>query len=177
MFHFILSSLISSCDYSALLLKIIKSSVSKKKYMSSLLKMYETKTPVVHGWFSKHLTRPPHLSRNWAPHPNSVTAVSYQTTQAPTCLYPPPPPFFLSPVPTWAIGAIVVVVLALIACMGFCIYKKCVNKGKKPKKVRERKGGRGRRKKDKEGEEGDDKKVKKDINRFCLVYSWVITTG
>lgn len=64
-----------------------------------------------------------------------------------------------------------VVVLALIACMGFCIYKKCVNKGKKPKKVRERKGGRGRRKKDKEGEEGDDKKVKKDINRFCLVYS------
>uniref|UniRef100_A0A671X9G5 Synaptotagmin Va n=1 Tax=Sparus aurata TaxID=8175 RepID=A0A671X9G5_SPAAU len=62
------------------------------------------------------------------------------------------------PMPTWAIGAIVVVVLALIACMGFCIYKKCVNKGKKPKKVRERKGGRGRRKKDKEGEEGDDKK-------------------
>lgn len=83
----------------------------------------------------------------------------------------PPPPPFISPVPTWAIGAIVVVVLALIACMGFCIYKKCVNKGKKPKKVRERKGGRGRRKKDKEGEEGDDKKVKKDINRFCLVYS------
>lgn len=175
MFHFILSSLISSCDYSALLLKIIKSSVSKKKYMSSLLKMYETKTPVVHGWFSKHLTRPPHLSRNWAPHPNSVTAVPIKLHKHQPAFTPPPS--FLSPVPTWAIGAIVVVVLALIACMGFCIYKKCVNKGKKPKKVRERKGGRGRRKKDKEGEEGDDKKVKKDINRFCLVYSWVITTG
>lgn len=52
-----------------------------------------------------------------------------------------------------------VVVLALIGCMGFCIYKKCFNKGKKPKKVRERKGGRGRRKKDKDGEEGEEKKV------------------
>lgn len=52
-----------------------------------------------------------------------------------------------------------VVVLALIGCMGFCIYKKCFNKGKKPKKVRERKAGRGRRKKDKEGEDGEDKKV------------------
>ncbi|KAE8283637.1 Synaptotagmin-2 [Larimichthys crocea] len=60
--------------------------------------------------------------------------------------------------PMWAVGAIVVVVLALVACMGFCIYKKCINKGKKPKKVRERKGGRGRRKKDKEGEEGEEKK-------------------
>ncbi|XP_032392787.1 synaptotagmin Va isoform X1 [Etheostoma spectabile] len=59
--------------------------------------------------------------------------------------------------PMWAVGAIVVVVLALIACMGFCIYKKCFG-GKKPKKVRERKAGRGRRKKDKDGEEGDDKK-------------------
>ncbi|KAK7940203.1 hypothetical protein WMY93_003529 [Mugilogobius chulae] len=61
--------------------------------------------------------------------------------------------------PMWAVGAIVVVVLALVACMGFCIYKKCFNKGKKAKKVRERKagGGRGRRKKDKEGEEGENK--------------------
>ncbi|XP_034395547.1 synaptotagmin Va [Cyclopterus lumpus] len=59
--------------------------------------------------------------------------------------------------PMWAVGAIVVVVLALVACMGFCIYKKCCNKGKKPKKVRERKGGRGRRKKDKDGEDGDEK--------------------
>ncbi|XP_044188058.1 synaptotagmin Va isoform X2 [Thunnus albacares] len=62
------------------------------------------------------------------------------------------------PMPMWAVGAIVVVVLALVACLGFCIYKKCFNKGKKPKKARERKGGRGRRKKDKEGEDGDDKK-------------------
>eukprot|EP00064_Thunnus_orientalis_P007789 superscaffoldBa00000884_g7811 len=63
------------------------------------------------------------------------------------------------PMPMWAVGAIVVVVLALVACLGFCIYKKCFNKGKKPKKARERKGGRGRRKKDKEGEDGDDKKL------------------
>uniref|UniRef100_A0A3B4XVW7 Synaptotagmin Va n=1 Tax=Seriola lalandi dorsalis TaxID=1841481 RepID=A0A3B4XVW7_SERLL len=62
------------------------------------------------------------------------------------------------PMPMWAVGAIVVVVLALVACLGFCIYRKCFNKGKKPKKVRERKGGRGRRKKDKDGEDGDDKK-------------------
>ncbi|XP_068192961.1 synaptotagmin Va [Antennarius striatus] len=60
--------------------------------------------------------------------------------------------------PMWAIGAITVVVLALIACMGFCIYKKCINKTKKPKKARERKAGRGRRKKEKEGEEGEEKK-------------------
>lgn len=63
-------------------------------------------------------------------------------------------------VPMWAVGAIVVVVLALIACLGFCIYKKCFNKGKKAKKARERTGGgRGRRKKDKEGEETEEKKV------------------
>lgn len=57
-----------------------------------------------------------------------------------------------------------VVVLALVCCMAFCIYKKCFNKGKKPKKVRERKGGRGRRKKDKDGEEGGEgeKKVRRD---------------
>ncbi|AWP18414.1 putative synaptotagmin-1-like [Scophthalmus maximus] len=59
--------------------------------------------------------------------------------------------------PMWAVGAIVVVVLALVACLGFCIFKKCFNKGSKPKKVRERKGGRGRRKKDKDGEDGGDK--------------------
>ncbi|XP_046895007.1 synaptotagmin Va [Hypomesus transpacificus] len=64
--------------------------------------------------------------------------------------------------PMWAIGAIVVVVLALVGCLGFCIYKKCINKGKKPKKVRERKGGRGRRKKDKDGEDGEGGGEKKD---------------
>lgn len=57
-----------------------------------------------------------------------------------------------------------VVVLALIGCMGFCIFKKCFNKGKKPKKVRERKGGRGRKKKDKDGEDGDEKKVSSSKN-------------
>lgn len=73
-------------------------------------------------------------------------------------------PFSLSPVPMWAIGAIVVVVLALVGCMGFCIYKKCFNKGKKPKKARERKVGRGRRKKDKDGEDGgDEKKVRMSL--------------
>lgn len=71
--------------------------------------------------------------------------------------------FSAPPVPMWAVGAIVVVVLVLVACMGFCIYKKCFNKDKKPKKVRERKAGRGRRKKDKDGEEGgDEKKVRRD---------------
>ncbi|XP_056263823.1 synaptotagmin Va isoform X2 [Pseudoliparis swirei] len=61
------------------------------------------------------------------------------------------------PMPMWEVGGIVFVVLALVACMTFCIYKKCCNKTKKPKKVREKKGGRGRRKKDKDGEEGDEK--------------------
>ncbi|CAL8283392.1 unnamed protein product [Boreogadus saida] len=61
------------------------------------------------------------------------------------------------PMPMWAVGAIVVVVLALVACMGFCVYRKCINKAKKPKKVRERKGGRGRKKKDKDGEDGEGK--------------------
>uniref|UniRef100_A0A4W5L6E1 Synaptotagmin n=1 Tax=Hucho hucho TaxID=62062 RepID=A0A4W5L6E1_9TELE len=65
------------------------------------------------------------------------------------------------PMPMWAIGAIVVVVLALVACLGFCIWKKCISKGKKPKKVRERKGGRGRRKKEGAGE-GEEGKVRGD---------------
>lgn len=61
-----------------------------------------------------------------------------------------------------------VVVLALVGCMGFCIYKKCFNKGKKPKKARERKGGRGRRKKEKDGEEGDEKKVRRvEVDTEC----------
>lgn len=72
--------------------------------------------------------------------------------------------FVSPPVPMWAIGAIVVVVLALVACLGFCIWKKCINKGKKPKKVRERKGGRGRRKKEGAGE-GEEGKVRGDGGR------------
>uniref|UniRef100_A0A8C9S5C7 C2 domain-containing protein n=1 Tax=Scleropages formosus TaxID=113540 RepID=A0A8C9S5C7_SCLFO len=60
------------------------------------------------------------------------------------------------PVPLWAVGAIIVVVLALVACFIFCIFKKCFGKKKKAKKVRERKTGR-RRKHDGEGE-GEEKK-------------------
>ncbi|XP_018592415.1 synaptotagmin Vb [Scleropages formosus] len=67
------------------------------------------------------------------------------------------------PIPLWAVGAIIVVVLALVACFIFCIFKKCFGKKKKAKKVRERKTGR-RRKHDGEGEgesaekEGEEKK-------------------
>ncbi|KAL6476607.1 hypothetical protein MHYP_G00151060 [Metynnis hypsauchen] len=57
------------------------------------------------------------------------------------------------PMPMWAIGAIVVVGLALVGCFAFCIYKKCLGGKKKAKKVRERKAGRRRRKKEGEGEE------------------------
>lgn len=71
----------------------------------------------------------------------------------------------------WAVGAIVVVVLALVACLGFCIYRKCFNKGKKPKKARERTAGRGRRKKDKDGEEGEEKKVRNSwVEELCPMY-------
>jgi len=55
----------------------------------------------------------------------------------------------------WAIGAIVVVVLALVGCFAFCIYKKCLGGKKKTKKVRERKGGRRRVKKEGDEEAGE----------------------
>ncbi|XP_026062333.1 synaptotagmin-2-like isoform X1 [Carassius auratus] len=58
--------------------------------------------------------------------------------------------------PMWAIGAIVVVVLALVACFAFCVYKKCLGGKKKTKKVRERKGGRRRMKKEGEEETGEE---------------------
>lgn len=70
------------------------------------------------------------------------------------------------PMPMWAVGAIVVVVLALVGCLIFCLFKKCCGKKKKPKrKERERKGGR-RKKADgeagaegaTEGKEGEEKK-------------------
>ncbi|KAM9457097.1 LOW QUALITY PROTEIN: synaptotagmin Va [Clarias gariepinus] len=57
------------------------------------------------------------------------------------------------PMPMWAVGAMVVVVLALVACCAFCLYKKCLGEKKKAKKVRERKGVRRVMKKEKEGEE------------------------
>uniref|UniRef100_A0A8D3B6E2 Synaptotagmin Va n=1 Tax=Scophthalmus maximus TaxID=52904 RepID=A0A8D3B6E2_SCOMX len=78
------------------------------------------------------------------------------------------------PMPMWAVGAIVVVVLALVACLGFCIFKKCFNKGSKPKKVRERKGGRGRRKKDKDGEDGKQDEEKEFYGKleYSLDYNF-----
>ncbi|XP_028844787.1 synaptotagmin Vb [Denticeps clupeoides] len=54
--------------------------------------------------------------------------------------------------PMWAVGAIVVVVLALVGCFIFCIFKKCLGKKKKSKKARERKAGGRRRKGDEQGE-------------------------
>ncbi|XP_073696498.1 synaptotagmin Va isoform X2 [Garra rufa] len=60
------------------------------------------------------------------------------------------------PMPMWAIGAIVVVVLALVGCFAFCIYKKCLGGKKKTKKVRERKGGRRRMKKEGNEEAGEE---------------------
>ncbi|KAF4096037.1 synaptotagmin Vb [Onychostoma macrolepis] len=56
------------------------------------------------------------------------------------------------PLPVWAVGAIVVVVLTLVACFTYCMFKKCFSKKKKSKKARERKRA-GRRKK--EGTEGE----------------------
>lgn len=61
------------------------------------------------------------------------------------------------PIPMWAVGAIVVVVLLLVAACIFCVFKKCFGKKKKPKKVRERKAGRRRVAKG-EDEEGKDNK-------------------
>lgn len=58
-------------------------------------------------------------------------------------------------VPVWAVGAIVVLVLLLVAAFIFCVFKKCFGKKKKPKKVRERKAGRRRKEKEGEGEAGE----------------------
>lgn len=55
----------------------------------------------------------------------------------------------------WAVGAIVVLVLVLVACLIFCIFKKCFGKKKKPKTVRERKVGRRRKEREGEGESGE----------------------
>ncbi|XP_077595539.1 synaptotagmin Vb isoform X2 [Stigmatopora nigra] len=67
------------------------------------------------------------------------------------------------PIPMWAVGAIVVVVLVLVACCVFCVFKKCFGKKKKPKKVREKKAGRRRKTKEGEGETGDKEgEAKKD---------------
>lgn len=47
------------------------------------------------------------------------------------------------------------VVLVLVACFIFCVFKKCFGKKKKPKKVRERKAGRRRKEKEGDGEAGE----------------------
>lgn len=64
-----------------------------------------------------------------------------------------------STVPMWAVGAIVVLVLLLVAACIFCVFKKCFGKNKKPKKVRERKAGRRRKEKEGEGEAGEKVRV------------------
>lgn len=64
-----------------------------------------------------------------------------------------------SAVPMWAVGAIVVLVLLLVAAFVFCVFKKCFGKKKKPKKVRERKAGRRRKEKEGEGEAGEKVRV------------------
>lgn len=64
-----------------------------------------------------------------------------------------------SAVPMWAVGAIVVLVLLLVAAFIFCVFKKCFGKKKKPKKVRERKAGRRRKEKEGEGEAGEKVRV------------------
>ncbi|KAG7459837.1 hypothetical protein MATL_G00214930 [Megalops atlanticus] len=89
------------------------------------------------------------------------------------------------PIPMWAVGAIVVVVLALVGCFAFCIFKKCISKKKKPKKVRERKGGRKRRggggegegeaeKEDGDKKEGEGQEEKENLGKleFTLDYNF-----
>lgn len=67
--------------------------------------------------------------------------------------------FASTAVPMWAVGAIVVVVLALAGCFAFCVFKKCFGEKKKSKKARERKGGGRRRKKGDQGEGDGEQKV------------------
>uniref|UniRef100_A0A671S6W2 Synaptotagmin Vb n=1 Tax=Sinocyclocheilus anshuiensis TaxID=1608454 RepID=A0A671S6W2_9TELE len=63
------------------------------------------------------------------------------------------------PLPMWAVAASVVVVLALVACFTYCIFKKFFGKKKKSKKARERKRA-GRRKI--EGTEGEGEGEQKE---------------
>lgn len=60
------------------------------------------------------------------------------------------------------------VVLVLVACFIFCIFKKCFGKKKKPKKVREGKAGRRRKAKEGEGEAGE--KVRLSLYYIILSY-------
>lgn len=75
----------------------------------------------------------------------------------PACCLSMPPT-----VPAWAVGAMVMLLLALVGCCAFCIVKKCISKKKKAKKARERKTGQ-RRRKGAEGE-GDEAKVRAELD-------------
>ncbi|KAA0704988.1 Synaptotagmin-2 [Triplophysa tibetana] len=63
------------------------------------------------------------------------------------------------PLPMWAVGAIVIVVLALVACFTYCMFKKCFGKKKKSQKDRERKRGGRRRTEGAIGEAEGEQKV------------------
>lgn len=85
--------------------------------------------------------------------------------------------------PAWAIGAMVMLVLALVGCCAFCVVKKCIGKKKKAKKGRERKTGK-RRKKGAEGDgdgaqeeaekEGKEEKERENLGKleFTLDYNF-----
>ncbi|XP_029109752.1 synaptotagmin Va [Scleropages formosus] len=70
--------------------------------------------------------------------------------------------------PMWAVGAIAVVVLALVGCFAFCVFKKFISKKKKPKKARERKAGRRRKKGGEDEAEGEKKEGKEEEERENL---------
>ncbi len=76
--------------------------------------------------------------------------------------------FLFSIVPMWAVGAIVVVVLTLVACFTYCMFKKCFSKKKKSKKARERKRAGRRKKEGTEGEGEGEQKVQKEIHKYNL---------
>lgn len=66
---------------------------------------------------------------------------------------------FSSLVPMWAVGAIVIVVLALVACLTYCMFRKCFGKKKKSKKDREKKRAGRRRTEGAIGETEGEQKV------------------
>ncbi|XP_023654374.1 synaptotagmin Va [Paramormyrops kingsleyae] len=63
--------------------------------------------------------------------------------------------------PAWAVGAMVMLFLALVGCCAFCIVKKCIGKKKRAKKARERKTGQRRRK----GAEGEGEEAKEEVEK------------
>lgn len=67
--------------------------------------------------------------------------------------------FASAAVPVWAVGAIVVIVLTVVGCFAFCLFKKFSGQKKKSKKARERKGGGRRKKGEEQGEGAGEQKV------------------